>query len=437
MVIEIYSLLTGMLLGGLLTAGLMYWWSTKKYQRIHAELVRASAASVAREEIDSQRNQEISRLREKEQDKQSELIRLHGELKKLETQIQSVEETAKNRKEAILQLEEALGHSFEKTASSALVQNARLLADNQELQLKSILDPLKMQLHQFESKVEEVYEKEARERLLMKREIEQLAHLHTQMSEDARNLTQALKGDVKFQGDWGEMILSKILEQCGLRPGIEYILQGKDLQLKDEQGRHKKPDVIINLPEQKHIIIDAKVSLTAYEYWVNAEDTATQKESLAKLSRSFLNHIKRLGEQDYFALEGLHSPDIVLMFVPIEPAFSLVLQHQPDLLQRAWSHNVVLVTPSSLLATLKTVASLWKLAYQSQNAREIARMGGKLHDKLVAFVAEIEKIGQQLDLASRAYAQSMRKLRDGRGAIISQAEQLKALGADTTKSFEK
>lgn len=333
------------------------------------------------------------------------------------------------------QNETRLKTEFENLANRILENNAQKLSQTHQSSLNQLLDPLKEKLTSFEKRVEDAYYQEARERFNLQKEIEKLVSLNYQMSEDAQNLTRALQGDSKFQGNWGELVLATVLEKSGLREGEEYVVQGKDMKLVSENGSRLQPDVIVNLPDQKHIIIDAKVSLTAYEQFSSLEDREAKNQSLKQHLRSIHNHINQLSEKHYPAIPALQSPDFVLMFMPIEPAFSLAIQHQTDLFQYAWERKIVLVSPTTLLATLKTVASIWKLEHQNANAQEIARQGGALYDKFVGFVEEMEKLGVHLDRASRSHSDAMNKLVNGHGNLATRAEKLRELGVKTNKKI--
>jgi len=263
----------------------------------------------------------------------------------------------------------------------------------------------------------------------------QLHKLNLEMSEEARNLTRALKGDSKVQGNWGEMILARVLESSGLREGQEFVVQGKEMELQSINGRRLQPDVIVRLPDEKHLIIDAKVSLTAYERFVEVEPEYKNIQLKQHLD-SIQKHIKELSDKHYSGLDALNSPDFVLMFMPLEPAFSLAIQGKPDLFTFAWERKIVMVSPSTLLATLKTVGSIWQIDQQNSNAHEIARQGGALYDKFVLFVEELEKVGKSIDKASDSYHQAMQRLSQGRGNLMSRAEKLQELGAKTHKNLE-
>ncbi|MEO0471482.1 MAG: DNA recombination protein RmuC [Bacteroidota bacterium] len=331
--------------------------------------------------------------------------------------------------------EEKMRLSFESIARSVLDQNAAQLHQSHQQGMQHLLDPLKERLQSFEQKVDDTYQKEARERFHLQKEIEQLLHMNQSMREEANNLTKALKGDSKVQGNWGELVLSRVLESSGLREGEEYVIQAKELSLTNEEGRRLQPDVIIQLPDQKHIIIDSKVSLTAYERYTATESREDRQTFARQHLQSVLTHIQQLSDKHYANLKGLQAPDFVLLFMPIEPAFSLALQERKDLFAYAWERKIVLVSPTTLLATLKTVASLWKLEQQNANAMEIARQGGALYDKFVGFAEELEKVGVQLERAQRSHAEAMNRLRSGHGNLLGRAEKLRKLGVKHKKQL--
>ena len=251
------------------------------------------------------------------------------------------------------------------------------------------------------------------------------------------NLGKALRGDFKTQGIWGEVILEKVLEASGLREGHEYSTQGRDLQLKNEEGARFKPDVIIHLPENRHLIIDSKVSLSAFEKWVNTADQNEKALALKSFASAVRMHVQGLGDKHYQNLKNLRSPDFVFLFFPIETALIALYEHDPNLFQQAWNRKVVLVGPSTLLPTLKTVESIWKNEKQNQNALEIARSGGLLYDKFVLFCEDLMSIGKSLQSAQGSYDEAIKKLRDGKGNLLRQSERLKEFGVRSQKQIPK
>lgn len=298
--------------------------------------------------------------------------------------------------------------------------------------IEGFLTPLREKIKEFEQKVDRTYESETRERISLKKEIEQLVGLNQKLSEDAVNLTSALKGDSKVQGDWGEIQLELILEKAGLHKEIHYSTQSS---FKDEEGLQKRPDLIINLPEGKNLIIDSKVSLVAYEKYVNSKESADKERALKDHILSVKNHIKSLSDKKYQEIYEINSPDYVLMFVPIEPALNLVISADQKIFLDALEKNVVLVSSSTLLATMKTVSFIWKQEDQKKNVLEIARQGAALYDKFVGFTEDLVKIGKELNSAKNNYDQAMNKLTDGKGNLIRRTEELKKLGLKTQKEL--
>jgi DNA recombination protein RmuC len=298
--------------------------------------------------------------------------------------------------------------------------------------MELMLNPFREKMTEFSRKVEEMHLIDTKDRLKLHSEIERIVMTGQKMSLETENLTRALKGDVKLQGNWGEMVLQKVLEASGLREGEEFTLQGKDLKLKDEEGRHQMPDVIINLPEGKHLIIDSKVSLVAYERYINE----AQEEDLSSFLDSLYEHIKGLSRKSYHLLDKLVTPDYVMLFVPIEGAFTLSMQKDKELFNFAWERHIVIVSPSTLLATLRTVASLWKQERQNKNAVEIARQAGALYDKFVSVAEDIDQMQRDIRKVGDSFDHLRGKMLTGKGSMASRMENLKELGAKTTKTLE-
>lgn len=297
--------------------------------------------------------------------------------------------------------------------------------------MESILNPFREKMTDFQKKVEEMHLLETRDRLKLHAEIERIILSSEKMSIETENLTRALKGDVKVQGNWGELILERILEASGLRKGEEFTIQGKDMKLKDDEGRHAMPDVIINLPEGKHLIVDSKVSLVSYERYT----TDQGEEDLSLFLDSLYAHIKGLSQKNYQGLEKLNSPDYVMLFIPIEGAFMLAMQKDKELFTYAWDHNIVLVGPSTLLATLRTISGLWKQERQTKNALEIARLAGNLYDKFVGVSQDFDQIDLQMKRLEDSFVHLKGKMITGRGSVASRMEQLRELGAKNTKTL--
>lgn len=325
---------------------------------------------------------------------------LHQELSKLKEEAARTATTLRleqaSTKEKITLLQAArdeLSASFKAIAGDVLDQNAKRFTEQNQESLSALLHPLRERIKEFDEKVTTVYEKESRERLSLQGEIRRLSELHARMSQETENLTRALKGSSKAQGTWGELVLEQVLSNSGLRAGEEYTVQPS---LEDADGNRLQPDVVINLPESKRLVVDSKVSLTAYERYVRASDEADQAENLREHLESVRRHVKGLANKSYHELYGINSPDFVLMFVAIEPAFMLAMKEDPQLFSWSLTQNILLVCPSTLLATARLIASIWRYEYQNRNAQEIARRAGRLYDKFVGFVADLSEVGKRL-----------------------------------------
>ena len=312
-------------------------------------------------------------------------------------------------------------------------KSARFSELNRE-KLDAILQPFNKQLTSLKQEINEVYRNDSRERLSLKHEIVQLRDLNQQVNQEAINLTKALKSDTKVQGNWGELVLERVLEWSGLRRGVEYETQGG---FRDHSNRLLKPDVLIHLPEGKDIIIDSKVSLVSWEKYVNSENENQRALHLAGLIKAIREHITTLSKKNYPGLIGIHSLDFVLMFMPIEAAFSTAFQQDENLFSEALTQNIIVVTPTTLLATLRTIENIWQFEHQSKNSLEIARRAGIMYDKFRGFVEEMEKIGKQLATCHSTYDGALLKLTRGRGNLVAQAEQLKDLGVQVKKELPK
>ena len=325
-----------------------------------------------------------------------------------------------------------LSDQFKNLANDILEEKSKRFAEQNQQNLDTLLKPLQEKLTDFRKQVDDTYQSEARERFALKQEVEKLAGLNIKMTDETRALTNALKGESKTQGDWGELVLETILENSGLRKGEEYLVQ--DSHTIDD-GSRLQPDVVIRLPESKHLVIDSKVSITAYTRYIQADDDATKTAELNNHVLSIKQHIQGLSAKNYQDLYGVGSIDFVLMFIPIEPAFLAAMRHAPDIYQEALKKNIVIVCPSTLLATVRTVAHLWRQEHQNRNAQEIARQCAMLYDKFVGFVEDLDKVGQRLEQAQVSYGDAIGKLKTGRGNLIRTAENVKKLGVKPNKSL--
>ena len=325
---------------------------------------------------------------------------------------------------------EQLGESFKNMANDLLESKSKSFSQSSKANITALLAPLQEKITQFEMRVEETYDKESKERFSLAREIKSLQALNNKISEDAVNLTNALKSDNKAQGTWGEFVLESILEKSGLTKGREYEVQ---VALKAEDGSKSQPDVIVHLPESRDIVIDSKVSLKAWDAFCSS-DKGSEKDALLKQHiASIRQHVKTLSAKDYQNLTGLNSLDYVFLFMPVEAAYSAAVQMDRELFQYAFERNIIFVVPSTLLTTLRTVQNLWRLAQQNQNANEIADRAGALYDKFVAFVDDLEEVGGRIDATRKSFEKARNKLVSGRGNLVRRAEALRELGAKTSK----
>ena len=324
---------------------------------------------------------------------------------------------------------------FEHLAQTILQTQSQRLVDEAQRHLNLVLNPLADKIQLFEKRVLDTYNVEAKERHSLKAEVIRLMDVQGQMALEAQRLTQALTSNVKVQGNWGELVLERVLEASGLQRGAEYEVQ---TQFEGDNHEHYRPDVIIKLPENKHIVIDSKVSLNAYERYVTASSSPQREEAAAHLKehiQSLRNHVESLAAKHYDRLKKLQSPDIVFLFIPIEPAYFAAVQKDPELIVWAWQKGLALVTGTTLLTNLKTAASVWRMEKQNRHALEIAQEGGRLYDKFVGFLADLEKIGTVLDQGRQSYQQCLLKLRDGSGSVFRKMERLRELGAHPTKQI--
>lgn len=363
--------------------------------------------------------------------KDAELRRLDADRASLEAELREQRESHEQRMTDLQAARDDLRAQFAELAGKIFDEREQRFAETSQQHLGQLLDPLKERIQAFEKRVEESYQQEARERFSLGKELERLQQLNQRLGDEATNLTRALKGQ-KTQGNWGELVLERVLEHAGLEKGREYQTQ---VSLKSAEGERFQPDVLIQLPGDKQVVVDAKVSLTAYQALIAADDEAARSQALKQHVLSLRSHLKGLSVKDYQRLEGLHSLDFVLLFVPIEAAFAAALQADPGLFQEAFEQHIVIVSPTTLLATLRVIDSLWRQERQSQNAREIAERAGALYDKFVAFVQDLDEMGSRLQQLDKAYANARNKLVEGRGNLIGRAENLKLLGARASKSL--
>ncbi len=363
---------------------------------------------------------------------QNRVLELTSELSKFKADYSNLQLKLQEQKAEVEKLQEKFKTEFENLANKIFEEKSNKFTEQNKTNIDEILNPLKERIKDFEKKVNDVYVTDSKERARLIEQIKTLHELNQQMSKDAANLTNALKGEAKSQGNWGEVILERILEKSGLVKGREYLVQQS---FTDDNGKRFQPDVVISLPEEKSIIVDSKVSLVAYERYNSADDISQKNIYLKEHINSIRRHVKELSEKNYQNIYGLKSLDFVLMFLPIEPAFGLAVQNDLNLFQEAFDKNIVIVSPSTLLATLRTIASIWRQENQNRNAIEIAEKSGALYDKFVGLLNDLKTLGGKLNDASSSYEQAISKLKTGKGNLISRVEKIKILGAKATKTI--
>ena len=431
-----YILSLSSLMAGFLAAWFLVSRKVTKLNEIQTDKEKQFIAEVAKADKERSVALETLRLKSEELETVKEELAQNlvianaraAELSSQKTTIDHLNEKIQNQLKEMEEVQKRLTAEFENIANKVLKQRTDEFSISSQKNLSDILNPLKERIQSFEKKVDETYDKELRDKISLREEVKKLTELNTRVSEEANNLTKALKGDVKKQGNWGEVILERVLERSGLTKGQEYereeVVDGADSSV-------QRPDVIIHLPDNKHIIIDSKVSLVAYERFTSAETEEHRIIYLKEHINSLRNHVKLLSEKNYQNAQNINTPDFVLMFIPIEGSFSVAVQGDGELFSYAWERKIVIVSPTTLLATLRTISSIWKQENQTKNAQEIARLSGALYDKFIGFTEDMVKIKSNIDRTSNSYDDAIKKMKDGSGNIIRTAEKIKELGAKT------
>ncbi len=371
--------------------------------------------------------QEIS-----ESKKDEEIIGLNRNLAAKESDYKHLNERMLEQKGEIDKIQEKFRIEFRNLANDILEEKTKKFTEQNSVRLGEILNPLNQKIKEFEKKIEETYDKETQQRVSLKEEVKRLAELNQLVSKEASNLTKALKGDAKTQGNWGEVILENILEQSGLVKNREYLVQPSFTK---DTGTRLQPDVLVTYPGDRSVIIDSKVSLTAFERYISAETEKQRELALKEHLISVRNHVKELADKNYHDIAQIKALDFVMMFLPIEPAYHLAIQEDPELWNFAYEKRILLISPTNLIAALKMVESMWRQEYQNKNVMEIARQSGALYDKFEGLISDLSDLGKRLDSAQVHYKSTMSKLSDGRGSLVSKVEQIKKLGAKTKKSL--
>jgi DNA recombination protein RmuC len=436
---EIIFSIAGILIGGIIA------WLILKVKAGTDKGINQEEAAILNEQINNLKNERsaaqerINILQENLKTTSQELtqernkfLQLNSSYSSLKSDFANLEEKLSTQKEEVEQLQQKFTTEFKNLANEILEDKSKRFTEQNKVNINELLNPLSEKIKSFEKKVEDVYLNDTKERAGLTEQIKMLHELNQQMSKDANNLTKALKGEAKTQGNWGEFILERVLEKSGLVKGQEYSVQES---ITDEDGKRFQPDVLIYLPESKCIIIDSKVSLVGYEKYCSADDEVIRVAALKEHISSIKKHITNLGLKNYQNLYGIKSLDFVLLFMPIEPAFSLAVQNDIGLFNDAFERNIVIVSPSTLLATLRTIASIWRQENQNRNALEIARQGGALYDKFQNMVADLLEVGKKLHSVQDNYDDVMKKLSTGKGNLITSVEKIKKLGAKATKSL--
>ncbi|TDJ07521.1 MAG: DNA recombination protein RmuC [Deltaproteobacteria bacterium] len=350
----------------------------------------------------------------------------------LQAQRNAFEERILEQKNDLERMKLNLESHFKNLAQGILEEKSKTFRETSQEQLAHLINPFGKELKEFREKIEKTYDQEKTERISLKAEIKHFIKINEGLTRETDRLTNALRGDVKAQGKWGEFVLESILQASGLRKNHEYVAEGEGLGLKGEEGNTARPDYVLLLPDNKHIVIDSKVSLSHYERYTSGIEP---EKNLKLFDGSIESHIKNLSGKKYHLNEKLISPDFTILFMPIEGAFSLAIENNPGLFKNAWEQNIVLVGPTNLMATLRTVASIWKIEKQNKNAQEIAVIGGKLHDKMVGFIEDMNKIGDSLRSTEKYFDKAMKKLSLGRGNMLTMAHKMNELGAKTHKKI--
>lgn len=416
--IEILALLTGVALGALAT-----------YLILKSSF---TGSLMAGSEKENMLQQIVEDLRNRYAEKEKALFDLHGEYNTKVAEYRALELKLSEQKKEIEELQIRFTTEFKNLANEILEEKSKKFTEQNKINLNDILKPLNDKIKDFEKKVEETYDKEAQQRFSLKEEVKRLAELNQQISREASNLTKALKGEAKSQGMWGEIILESILEKSGLVKGREYFIQES---FKNNEDKRLQPDVVLKYPGDRSIIIDSKVSLTAYERYVSEDDEKKKEFGLKEHLVSVRKHIQELNVKNYQDMYQLNTLDFVMMFLPIEPAYMLAIQADPEIWQYAYDKRILLISPTNLIAALKMVVSLWRQEYQNKNAIEIARRSGELYDKFVGLMEDLIDIGNKLKQTQKSYEASMNKLTSGKGSLVKKAQDLKELGIKTKKDI--
>ena len=415
---EWIALGTGLAIG----FGLGYWLARMNFDKIHAVL----------KERESSFQFNFNECKLQVAEKETTIIELNKELAGLKADWKNLQDKLTEQKNEIQQLQQKFSIEFKNLANEILEEKTKKFTEQNKVNLDELLKPLGEKIKDFEKKVNEVYINEAKERFSLKDEVKRLAELNQQISKEANNLTRALKGETKTQGNWGEMILESILEKSGLAKDREYVIQAS---FTDADGKRQQPDAIVKYPGERTVVIDSKVSLVAYERFASAETEEERTASASEHLTSVKKHIQELAQKNYQQIYNIQSLDFVMMFMPVEPAYFLAIQSDSNLWSYAYDRRILLMSPTNLIAALKMVESMWRQENQNRNALEIARQSGELYDKFAGFLEDFQDLGKRIDATLRSYDDSMKKLYTGKGNLIRRAQAIRELGAKTSKNI--
>lgn len=426
------ALIVGVLIGAAVSWLLHKLKQQQASNPFEAEANQLKADQSALQQSLQLRLDEINRLRDESLKLREETTTINKEASHWKASYQALQDRLESQKQELESVRERFNLEFREIAEKLLDEKSKKFTDSNKESIDQILKPLREKISEFEQKVDSTHKEGLLNNEALKQQLLSLKDLNVQMSRDAINLTRALKGENKTQGNWGEFILESVLEKSGLMKDREYFVQ---VSLTGEDGNRLQPDVVVNLPDEKAIVIDSKVSLNAYERYSSAETDAEIELARKEHLMSVRNHLKGLSSKNYQKIHGLNSLDFVLLFIPIEPAFATAVQADPAIFQEAFDKNIVIVSPTTLLATLRTIASIWRQEHQNRNALEIAKKGGDMYDKFVAFADDLLKLGSQMDTSKKTYDEAMKKLSTGTGNLVKRAADLKKLGINSGKNI--
>ncbi|MCZ6520228.1 MAG: DNA recombination protein RmuC [Bacteroidetes bacterium] len=416
---ELIGVLIGLIVGGTLA-----WYIARLKIRGDEKIARQRICDL---------NEENDSLKQEFKDEQAKTMELSKQLSVAETDYRNLRERMDDQKKELQSIQDKFSQEFQILANNIFEEKTKKFTDLNRVNLTEILNPLKDKIVEFEKKVDQTNRENIERNSALREQLISLKELNQRITKEAENLTRALKGDTKTQGNWGEFILESILENSGLEKNREYVIQDTYF---NEEGRRFQPDVIVKLPEDKNIVIDSKVTLVAYERYVSNENEREKATYLKSHLQAVRTRIKELSKKEYQTRYGVKGLDFILMFIPIEPAFGLAVQHDSNLFNEAYEKNIVIVSPTTLIATLRTISNIWKNEYQNRNAMEIARQGGDLYDKFVGFTEDLKSVGKHIDATQQSYQEAMKKLYRGKGDLVSRAQKIKKLGAKTSKSLD-